>query len=507
MNQDGNDDLLTGFFDGELSAAERARAEELLKNSAEARHELAEIARLSAILRSTGDAIPVPEGLLEQTRLQVEQAVQATPLSAMRGWRRYRRELLAGCTGVLATVATLMLAFRISAPSAPADSMSVATLEPAGKYTDLAVRDFVLSEGYQPEREAMFSRFGTGSGTGDFGRTAPNAAHLGGTNSTVDGVALGLAVTAPMPAPAAAGTAGANSSNDGLEAAISEKLVRTNTFEVGSIVPYLNTSGPNGVAVMEVLTVLDVEPAADRVQVLLTRNGFATVQDERAAGAETPRRVKTTPGSSELVTVLVDAPGDRLARALTELEKEPYVEQVRLMPPLEMPVVAEKEEQESKGKALIGRQTQENLNQQLAQTLADRERQLVRRGLSESEERGMKAEDRPLSVGDEKQSARLDENKRVAKSVNSPTSAESTQSVSGDESIAYNQKLSFDVPTTALAQKGDFARFSKDNLNLSRARGSVAPADRFYWNDAEGTPRVRMLLLFQRSANNASSTN
>lgn len=506
MNQDGNDDLLTGFFDGELSAAERARAEELLKNSAEARHELAEIARLSAILRSTGDAIPVPEGLLEQTRLQVEQAVQATPLSAMRGWRRYRRELLAGCTGVLATVATLMLAFRISAPSAPADSMSVATLEPAGKYTDLAATDFALSEGYQPEREAMFSRFGTGSGTGEFGRTAPNAAHLGDTNSTVDGVALGLAITAPMPAAAAAGTAGANSSNDGLEAAISEKLVRTNTFEVGSIVPYLNTSGPNGVAVMEVLTVLDVEPAADRVQVLLTRNGFATVQDESALEGRS-QRVKTTPGSSELVTVLVDAPGDRLARALTELEKEPYVEQVRLMPPLEMPVVAEKEEQESKGKALIGRQTQENLNQQLAQTLADRERQLVRRGLSESEERGMKAEDRPLSVGDEKQSARLDEDKRVAKSVNSPTSVESTQSVSGDESIAYNQKLSFDVPTTALAQKGDFARFSKDNLNLSRARGSVAPADRFYWNDAEGTPRVRMLLLFQRSANNASSTN
>lgn len=506
MNQDGNDDLLTGFFDGELSAAERARAEELLKNSAEARHELAEIARLSAILRSTGDAIPVPEGLLEQTRLQVEQAVQATPLSAMRGWRRYRRELLAGCTGVLATVATLMLAFRISAPSGPSDAMSIATVDRLAEYSELAATDFAVSEGYQPEHNAMFSRSGAENRPGGFGRSAPVAANLADASPADPEVALGLAVTAPMPAPAVAGIAGANLLNDGLEAAVSEKLVRGNTFEVGSIVPYLNTSGPNGVAVMEVLTVLDVEPAADRVQVLLTRNGFATVQDESAPGGEA-RRVKTTPGSSELVTVLVDAPGDRLARALTELEQEPYVEQVRLMPPLEMPVVAEKEEQESKGKALIGRQTQENLNQQLAQSLAERERQLARRGLSESEERGMKAGDRAFSLGDEKQSARLNEDKRVAKSANSPTSVESTQSVGGDESIAYNQKLSFDVPTTALAQKGDFARFSKDNLNLSRARGSVAPADRFYWNDAEGTPRVRMLLLFQRSANNASSTN
>jgi anti-sigma factor RsiW len=505
MNQDGNDDLLTGFFDGELSAAERARAEELLKNSAEARHELAEIARLSAILRSTGDAIPVPEGLLEQTRLQVEQAVQAAPLSAARGWRRYRRELLAGCTGVLATVATLMLAFRISAPSAPSDSMSVASLN---KNVELSVANPVLSAWDKPEHEAMFSRFGTENGTGGFGRPAPAAATLAGTSPAEPAVALGLAVTAPMPAPAAAGVAGANSSNDGLHAAVSEKLGRGNTFEVGSIVPYLNTSGPNGVAVMEVLTVLDVEPAADRVQVLLTRNGFATVQDERAAGAETPRRVKTTPGSSELVTVLVDAPGDRLAQALTELEQEPYVEQFRLMPPLDLPAPAEDEVQESKGKALIGRQTQENLNQQLAQTLADRERQLARRGLSESEERGMKAteaEQQPRPK--ENRSVQLGEEKSVAKSINSPTSAESLQGVRGDDPNAYNQKLSFDVPTTELAQKSDFARFSKDNLNLSRARGSIGPSDRYYWSDAEGTPRVRMLLLFQRSANNASSTN
>jgi len=507
MNQDGNDDLLTGFFDGELSAAERARAEELLKNSADARHELAEIARLSAILRSTADAIPVPEGLLEQTRLQVEQVVQAAPLSVTRGWRRYRRELLAGCTGVLATVATLMLAFRISAPSAPADSMSVVSLEPAGKYTDLAATNFAASEGYQPEHEAMFSRFGTGSGTGNFGRPAPAAATLADASPAEPAVALGLAVTAPMPAPAAAGVAGANSPNDGLHDVVAEKLGRGNTFEVGSIVPYLNTSGPNGVAVMEVLTVLDVEPAADRVQVLLTRNGFATVQEERASGAES-RRVKTTPGSSELVTVLVDAPGDRLAQALTELEQEPYVEQVRLMPPLDLPAPEEDEVQESKGKALIGRQTQENLNQQLAQSLADRERQLARRGLSESDESGMKATESGRQTGlKENQSTRLVEDKSVSKSIDSLTATGSPQNTRGDDPNAYNQKLSFDVPTTALAEKSDFARFSKDNLNLSRARGSIGPSDRYYWSDAEGTPRVRMLLLFQRSANNASSTN
>lgn len=504
MNQDGNDNLLTGFFDGELSAAERARAEELLKTSAEARHELAEIARLSAILRSTGDAIPVPEGLLEQTRLQVEQAVQAAPLSAMHGWRRYRRELLAGCTGVLATVATLMLAFRISAPSsAPADVMSVAALDPTDKYTELAAANPVRSSGHQPEHEAMFSRFGSGNGTGDFGRPAPARANLADASPVEPEVALGVARLAPVTAPVAA----AGSSGDELHAAISEKLVRGNTFEVGSIVPYLNTSGPNGVAVMEVLTVLDVEPAADRVQVLLTRNGFATVQGEPASEAEAPRRVKTTPGSSELVTVLVDAPGDRLARALTELEQEPYVEQVRLMPPLDLPSPAADEVQESKGKALIGRQSQETLNYQLAQTLADRERQLARRGLSESEERGVKADDGRQFGVEEKRSFRMAEEKSVAKSVNSPTPADSPQNVRGEDSIAYNQKLSFDVPTTALAEKSDFARFSKDNLNLSRARGSISPSDRYYWSEAEGAPRVRMLLLFQRSANNASSTN
>jgi hypothetical protein len=148
------------------------------------------------------------------------------------------------------------------------------------------------------------------------------------------------------------------------------------------------------------------------------------------------------------------------------------------------------------------------LNQQLAQTLADRERQLARRGLSESEERGMKAteaEQQPRPK--ENRSVQLGEEKSVAKSINSPTSAESLQGVRGDDPNAYNQKLSFDVPTTELAQKSDFARFSKDNLNLSRARGSIGPSDRYYWSDAEGTPRVRMLLLFQRSANNASSTN
>ena len=108
MKKNSPDDLLSAYFDGELSSQNRADVERLLQTSSEARRELDEIGALSQLLRSLpSDAAPdelAPSVLQRAERDSLLSAVQPeTPVSGRtRAWA-----IVAG--GLVATTAAAFL--------------------------------------------------------------------------------------------------------------------------------------------------------------------------------------------------------------------------------------------------------------------------------------------------------------------------------------------------------------------------------------------------------------
>jgi hypothetical protein len=108
------EDLISAYFDGEVTADERREVEELLESSAEFRQQLDETAKLSGLLHSFPREA-APAGLVSQVQQTVEGLASprsrlapspATPRAPSRTWRR---EWTAFGVGILATMASLLL--------------------------------------------------------------------------------------------------------------------------------------------------------------------------------------------------------------------------------------------------------------------------------------------------------------------------------------------------------------------------------------------------------------
>jgi hypothetical protein len=113
-----------------------------------------------------------------------------------------------------------------------------------------------------------------------------------------------------------------------------------NSVQIGDVVPYFQ----NGVGVIQ-WTVVDVESALDRVEVLLDRNGLSVLPEDSAnvpsdaasevkAGAAARRKLD---GDQQWVLVYVDASRETIAQVLNELSQEPIFTQAKLQPPVDAP--------------------------------------------------------------------------------------------------------------------------------------------------------------------------
>ena len=112
MNQPVPNELISAYFDGEVSPDERGEIERLLESSSELRQQLDETSKLSALLHSFPRE-SAPRDLAANVQRQVNVAVQpsvtarATAPATTRG--SLRREWTAFGAGMLATMASLLM--------------------------------------------------------------------------------------------------------------------------------------------------------------------------------------------------------------------------------------------------------------------------------------------------------------------------------------------------------------------------------------------------------------
>ena len=325
MERRDTDDLLSGFFDGELTADERAKAESLLQSSATARAELSSIAELSAVLRSVRDDVAIPPALAEETERQLAKLRQQAPALVHPPKTFWRREIVAGFSGGLVTIAAALLVMVSWQPSAGVVNEQFALQQhPDGQGQSV----FEIASNHQPLVRKPES---------------PTVSRMMASRSVVPSTAPApVTVAAPqtnLAEAAASPKSPVNQSTGRPMAAAVGQLALNNSVQIGDVVPYFS-QGPNDVALMEVMTVLDVEPAANRLQVLLAKNSItswdatdstSTVEKEGVSPA-IPKK-----SQAGLVMVYVDAPGDRLAAALQDFEAESHVVRLRLKPPITLP--------------------------------------------------------------------------------------------------------------------------------------------------------------------------
>ena len=111
MNPQSSDELISAYFDGEVSPEERAAVERLLSESEDAQRELNETSRLSALLhsfpRESAPADLVGNVLQQTSQLELP---RAAPIRSSRNvWREWRAALISA----VSTAAVLIVIWNI----------------------------------------------------------------------------------------------------------------------------------------------------------------------------------------------------------------------------------------------------------------------------------------------------------------------------------------------------------------------------------------------------------
>ena len=115
MNQSVPDELISAYFDGEVSPEERSQVERLLESSPEFRQQLDDTSKLSALLHSFPREAAPPE-LAAYVQQKVAAAVVVPSTHKPLTDRSLRREWTAFGVGILATMASLMMFVRFNQP-------------------------------------------------------------------------------------------------------------------------------------------------------------------------------------------------------------------------------------------------------------------------------------------------------------------------------------------------------------------------------------------------------
>jgi anti-sigma factor RsiW len=373
------EDLISAYFDGEVTADERRQVEELLESSAEFRQQLDETAKLSGLLHSFPREA-APAGLVSRVQHAIEGLAStpprlapspATPRAPSKNWRR---EWTAFGVGILATMASLLLVVSLHSTNSTRSTWSneglvldspipgLETRASRGSERGLArsapaptlaeARD----EGTQPMAKLMGGMRGSmgggaiaadamsgGSGRsrGDIGDNSPataasrftgsDKAKLSEQDSSMSTADVSLAASDEEQPSLANRSRDENSgmANNGMVSlhtqSQSEFLESLNNGDV--IVPRI-ADPTNTVAVVDFI-VVDIVRSADELKVLLQKHAFQQLEtdDDR-----TFAKPQLNPGANELgdqkgdraddlQVVFVRAPGDQLAAAIDELMK------------------------------------------------------------------------------------------------------------------------------------------------------------------------------------------
>lgn len=360
MNPQVPDELISAYFDGEVSPDERAVVERLLATSGEAQRELNETARLSALLHSfPRESAPAElAGNIERQTAQLPMPSR-TPSPATPSSRHVWIQLRAAFVSCITTAAVYAIVVNMAdtsprrgAPVAltdntrtsaePASAPDIAMADAASAFgpaggmgqplADVNEKEFLrgpseASKQSAPRPTSATPAGGGGplmrraEGTADAERFPPSVAGKAGPGKAdlrdagaADqgfgnaGAAAGAAPsqTAPVDAPQIA-----NYSNLLSNQSFLEKLQEGKMY---TFVP--QAADPDNNAAVVDLMVVDIDRATEQILVLLgkpdNRPGDGTQSKAKRAG-------------DDLVVVYAVAPADRLAQALNDVTQHPDI--------------------------------------------------------------------------------------------------------------------------------------------------------------------------------------
>jgi|GEM_PF-2322244 hypothetical protein len=376
-NESNKHELLSAYFDGELSPEDRQRAERMLEESVDARRDIDGVAELSELVKSLPTE-PAPAELLSAVMRQAERDTllptnNAPPVASKvgsRSWMTVIGGIAATAAAVLVTVQ--MLPTMTSSPSAS----SVADVPPGG--TIVADNQTIrfgderreFSDSSPPpmafDKSSLNEQVAFGIGGPPTAESPTADAPAGARPEMARSFKRGAASPAPAESKSAGRLAGREAEsvpqqpgNGGAPAVAAKEAFSFNADVLqnarqGDVLPFFITSGTKVTTFM--VTVVDVKQALNQMQVLLARNDIPAHMiesdgeaDDKSATERKPKfgnKIKlaeesasksrdTAKQTERLFAVYVETTPDRFTSALKDLLHDKIFAELHPKPPVD----------------------------------------------------------------------------------------------------------------------------------------------------------------------------
>ncbi len=321
MDPNDKQELISAYWDGELTGPERAEAESLLESSPEFRRDLDDYARLSDLIRGLPNET-APVELAAAVRRQAEEQSLLVPTAPLPK-RSLRREWLAAFTGMAVTAAAVLVMVQtkelslgqnseISSEGVAGSPMTVASGETSSESSDRA-------------------RFHTQPVVPGMVATKES----GPRDSFLDESKLPAAqpdvAAAEAASPHMLGIVSNDRSDDDGDGVL-------NGVRIGNVLQYLEQRGDN-VAVVE-LQVVDVTRSLGQLEVLLKEQQVEVLPADIARNWNMPIENSEAPpprsakDEGQLTTVFLEASSDQVDQLFSEMSRRKLFVQANLQAPV-----------------------------------------------------------------------------------------------------------------------------------------------------------------------------
>ncbi len=370
MNHPVPDELISAYFDGEVSPDERGEVERLLESSSELRQQLDETSKLSALLHSFPRE-SAPRELAANVQKQVNAATQPALAIAQATTRRsLRREWTAFGAGILATIASLLMfvsfnqsQFTTNSPmslSRAAGSQPQVTLQPksaseqalAGtdpKFANpnIATDPSDLSDHLQPNLGLSKASNLARSKREDLASPTERSGKLNERESL-----------AQNPVPMVANADLAETSSNSIQPQIQNEFL---SYLANGDVIVSKVADPTNTVAVVYFTVVDIERGSNELKVLLQKRSLQEVEvsdeaslvkvsdaEDRSASQQPLskrndlNKKRDASRADEFHVFFARAPGDQLADTIDDLVKNhpDIFRNWTPQPPIELPVAS-----------------------------------------------------------------------------------------------------------------------------------------------------------------------
>ena len=346
---------LSAFLDGELTAHEAEQAEARLQRDQAARDELEQLREVGPLLQSLPHC-SLRDGFREAVmeRCERESLLPANDSAARPASRGGSQSWGVLVGGSLATAAMLFLALRVATVPENSPEHNVET-GPAKTGQQIAGKRTTPSPGNAFKKNSALVARNENTAVGD---RRDDALRSGPESLNRPNKSFGRLKAKPGGAPPLAGGfgGGQGAAKGGLLPSqfpqfagdrMKEEL--RNRLRIGDVIPYLAVSG-NRTAVVEV-TVLDVRPAADKLEVLLLENEISNPLEKRdpktgtrssgtnravgdAKDLNFKKDLTESKDEGRLVAVYVELSQAKLANVMRQLGRKTGSFNVSLRPPV-----------------------------------------------------------------------------------------------------------------------------------------------------------------------------